>query len=84
MTAYLATLALVDTIFLGAALLGALGMLIATVWMVIAGGLHRKGAEKPAEDRTQGHLGGIYPAILGFLMMFGVVGLALRRLAEAE
>ncbi|MFW5713921.1 MAG: hypothetical protein ACOCYU_04550 [Brevefilum sp.] len=84
MTAYLETLALVDIAFLLSALLGALGILIATVWLAIAGGFGKEGNAEKAEKADEAGLARISPLVLGFLMMFGVVGLALRQLVDAD
>jgi len=84
MTAFLETLAPVEFVFLATALAGALGILIGTLWKTIADGF---GVNRKEETSSQGSRKLIFRILLagdGFLMIFGVVGMALRRVAEAE
>jgi len=83
MTAFIETLPPVELLFLVSALMGALGIFITTVWLAIAGGLRQDTLESPFAQTPQKRVFRILLAGDGFMMAFGVAGMALRRLAEA-
>ncbi len=84
MNAFLETLAPMDLIFLVSALAGALGVLISALWQAVAGGFGLKGKEGPSGQESRKLFFKVFLAGDGFLMIFGIVGLALQRVAEAE
>ena len=83
MTAFMETLAPVELVFLVSALMGALGVLITTLWQAVAGGFGLNRSQEPSEGRPQSWILRIILAADGFLMTFGEVGMALWRLAGA-
>ena len=83
MTAFFETLAPIEVIFLVPTLMGALGVLITTIWQAVAGGFGLEGKQGPSEERPQKRILQIILAGDGFLMTFGLVGMALLRLAGA-
>lgn len=84
MTVFLETLAPVEFVFLVSALVGALGLLITTIWLAIAGGFGLQVGKDPDGQRPPRRVIRIIQAADGFTMMFGVAGMALLRLAGAD
>ena len=84
MAAFLETLAPIEFVFLVSALMGALGVLITTIWQAIAGGFGLEGRQKPFEEEAPKRILRIVLVGDGFMMTFGVVGMALWRLARAS
>lgn len=84
MTAYLTTLAPVDIVFLASALMSALDFLVWTVWLSLKGGIRGERAPLTIEEENPSRTSRIFQAVIGFMMVFGVSGLALRRLLAAD
>ena len=84
MTAYLETLAPVDIVFLVSALMSALDFLVWTVWLSLKGGIEGERAPLTTGEENFSQTSRIFQAVIGFMMTFGVVGLALRRLLAAD
>ena len=84
MTAFLETLSPMERVLLVSALAGALGLLITTVWLAVAGGIGLQIGRDPEGQEPQRRVIRIIQAADGFTLMFGVVGMALLRLADAE
>jgi hypothetical protein len=84
MNAYLETLAPLALVFLASALVGALGIFITTVWLAIAGGFRQDTLENPFDQKPSKRVFHIFLAGDGFMLAFGVAGMALRQLLEAQ
>ena len=70
MTEYLETLAPVEFVFLVSALIGALGLLITTVWLAIAGGFGLPGGKDPEGNTPPKRVMRIVQAVDGFTKVF--------------
>ncbi len=84
MIAFLRSMAPVDVVFLASALMSALDFLLWTFWLSLKGGIDEVPAPLIFTEKPSKNVGKILRAALGFMMMFGVSGLALRQLLNAN
>lgn len=87
MTEFLETLSALEIVFLVASLGGGLILLAWAIWLVVVEALRPKmdvkevPTEIPAKEGAANVLvGWLFQGVVGFILMFGVVGLALSRL----